>query len=66
LLEATEASVRGKGGTHLFAETSVRADYEPAHALYISLGYKAYGTVPDYHADGDGLTIYGKRLSPPI
>jgi len=62
LLEATEASVRARGGTHLFAETSTRADYAPAHALYRALGYTRHATVPDYHASGDGLAIFGKRL----
>ncbi len=62
LLLATEGQVRTRGGTHLFVETSTRDDYRPAHRLYASLGYRHFGIVPDYHADGDGLAIYGKRL----
>ena len=62
LLEATEAKIRERGGTHLFAETSTRADYAPAHALYAALGYARFCTIPDYHGDGDGLAIFGKRL----
>ena len=62
LLEVTEARIRERGGTHLFAETSTRADYAPAHALYASLGYKRFCTVPDYHGDNDGLAIFGKRI----
>lgn len=62
LLEATQASVRSRGGTHLFAETSMRSDYAPAHALYSALGYTRFCIVPDYHGDGDGLGIFGKRL----
>lgn len=60
LFQATEAAIRVQGGTHLFVETSTRADYAPAHALYAALGYLRFCTVPDYH--GDGLAIFGKRL----
>lgn len=62
LLVATEQAARKLGGTHLFAETSMRADYRPAHAFYASLGYTLHGVVPDYHADADGLGIFGKKL----
>ncbi len=62
LLLATEQAARSIGATHLFAETSLRADYEPAHALYTSLDYTLHGVVPDYHADADGLGIFGKKL----
>jgi GNAT superfamily N-acetyltransferase len=62
LLVATEKAARKLGATHLFAETSMRADYKPAHALYASLGYTLHGVVPDYHADADGLGIFGKKL----
>jgi GNAT superfamily N-acetyltransferase len=62
LLLATEQAARGMGATHLFAETSVRADYEPAHAFYAACGYTLHGVVPDYHADADGLGIFGKKL----
>jgi GNAT superfamily N-acetyltransferase len=60
LLSATESRVRAQGGMFLFAETSTRADYAPAHALYGAPGYARYCTVPDYH--GDGLAFFGKRL----
>jgi len=62
LLRGTENAALSLGGTHLFAETSTRADYAPAHAFYAAEGYTLYGVVPDYHGDGDGLAIFGKRL----
>jgi GNAT superfamily N-acetyltransferase len=62
LLEATEMKVRARGGTHLFTETSTRADYAPARAFYAALGYERHCVVPDYHGDNDGLAIFGKRL----
>jgi GNAT superfamily N-acetyltransferase len=62
LLEATETKIRKRRGTYLFVETSTREDYGPAHPLYASLGYQRHCIVPDYHGDGDGLAIFGKRL----
>jgi GNAT superfamily N-acetyltransferase len=62
LLAAVEEEVRRAGGTHLFAETSSRDVYAPAHAFYASQGYTRHCTVPDYHADGDDLAIFGKKL----
>jgi len=34
----------------------------PAHAFDTSLGYALHGAVPDYHADAEGLGIFGKKL----
>lgn len=62
LLRACEDAVRATGGTHIFAETSTLPSYEPAHALYLSAGYSLQASVPDYHADGDGMLIFAKRL----
>jgi GNAT superfamily N-acetyltransferase len=62
LLETTEMKVRVLGGTHLFTETSTRADYIPARAFYAAMGYERHAVVPDYHGDDDGLAIFGKRL----
>lgn len=62
LLAATEEAVRALGGTHLFAETSTRADYAAARGFYAANGYTRHAEVPDYHGDGDGMVIYGKRL----
>jgi GNAT superfamily N-acetyltransferase len=62
LLAAVEEDARRAGGTHLFAETSSREAYAPAHAFYVSQGYTRHCIVPDYHADGDDLAIFGKKL----
>ena len=62
LLAASEEIIRARGGTHLFAETSTREVYAPAHAMYLSCGYVREATVADYHADGDHMAIFGKRL----
>lgn len=62
LLKACEDAVREVGGTHIFAETSTLETYAPAHALYLAAGYALQANVPDYHADGDGMLIFSKRL----
>ena len=62
LMMATEAAVRALSGVFLFAETSTRANYEPARKFYLAQGYQLMGTIPDWYADGDGLATYGKRL----
>ena len=62
LLAATEEAVLSLGGAILFAETSTRADYAPAHRFYSGCGFTRVAEVADYYADGDGLAVYGKRL----
>ena len=62
LLRACEDAVREAGGTHIFAETSTLESYAPAHALYLAAGYALQANVPDYHADGDGMLIFARRL----
>jgi len=62
LLSATEDAVRELGGPWLFAETSTLADYAPARRFYTSHGYQLLAEIPEWHADGDGLAIYGKKL----
>jgi ribosomal protein S18 acetylase RimI-like enzyme len=62
LLRASEEGVRKLGGVMMIAETSTRADYIPAYKFYYAQGYALLAEVPDWHADGDGLAIFGKRL----
>jgi ribosomal protein S18 acetylase RimI-like enzyme len=63
LMQASEDAVRALGGAYVFAETSTRADYAAARKFYEAAGYRAMGEVADWYADGDGLAIYGKRLT---
>jgi len=63
LLKACEDEAREMGAAMLIAETSVRPDYEPANKFYLSQGYRLLGEISDWHADGDGLAIYGKKLA---
>jgi GNAT superfamily N-acetyltransferase len=62
LQKASEDAVRALGGVYLIAETSTRQDYAPARGFYLAQGYRLLAEVPDWHDDGDGLAIFGKRL----
>jgi ribosomal protein S18 acetylase RimI-like enzyme len=62
LMDASETAVRALGGVFLFAETSTLPGYEAARKFYLAQDYSLMATIPDWHADGDGLQIYGKRL----
>ena len=62
LQAASEEAVRSRGGVMLIAETSTRPDYNPARRFYLAQGYRLLAEIPDWHDDGDGLAIFGKRL----
>ena len=62
LQEATEARVKAMGGKILIAETSTTPHYAAARGFYLAQGYALLAEVPDWHDDGDGLAIFGKRL----
>lgn len=62
LHEATEAALRSQGCVMMVAETSTLPAYESARAFYRSQDYRLLAEIPDWHDDGDGLAIYGKRL----
>lgn len=62
LLRATEDAVKKLRGAWLFAETSTRPDYAPARKFYTTNGYRLLAEIPDWHADGDGLAVFGKKL----
>jgi len=62
LQSASEEAVRAMGGVLLIAETSTRPDYAPARGFYLAQGYRLLAEIADWHDEGDGLAIYGKRL----
>jgi len=62
LEEATVAKVKALGGVVLIAETSTLPAYAAARGFYLARGFKLLAEVPDWHDDGDGLAIFGKRL----
>jgi GNAT superfamily N-acetyltransferase len=62
LQQASEARVKAMGGRVLIAETSTTPHYAAARGFYLAQGYSLLAEVPDWHDDGDGLAIFGKRL----
>jgi ribosomal protein S18 acetylase RimI-like enzyme len=62
LLRATEDQIKTTDGAMLIAETSTLPVYAAAHKFYPAQGYRLLAEIADWHADGDGLAIYGKRL----
>jgi len=62
LLQASEQAARGWGGQMMIAETSTTPAYSTAANFYKAQGYALLAEIPDWHADGDGLAIFGKRL----
>jgi GNAT superfamily N-acetyltransferase len=62
LQQATETCVKALGGVLLIAETSTTPSYAAARGFYLAQGYALLAEVPDWHDDGDGLAIFGKRL----
>jgi ribosomal protein S18 acetylase RimI-like enzyme len=65
LLAFVEADVRDQDGRLLLIETSSTPHYEPTRRFYLRHGYAQPATIPDYYADGDGLVVFAKRISPP-
>jgi GNAT superfamily N-acetyltransferase len=63
LLKASEDEARQMGGVMMIAETSTRPDYAPAQKFYRAQSYALLADIPDWHADGDGLAIFGRRLT---
>ena len=64
LMEMAEMEARELGGTALYVETSMRAQYEPTRGFYRGLGYRTVAEIPDYYGPGDGQAILMKRLGP--
>ena len=64
ILEAVERHIRDQNGRLLLIETSGTAHYAPTRRFYLKYGYTLAAEIPDYYADGDGLVVFGKRLTP--
>jgi GNAT superfamily N-acetyltransferase len=63
LLAAIEASVRDLGGTHLYADTSGRPDYESTRQYYLANDFKQAAKLDDFYAAGDAKVIYRKSVA---
>lgn len=64
LLAFVEQDIREHDGRLLLVETSTTPHYEPTRKFYLKYGYTLAAEVPDFYADGDGMAIFTKRLTP--
>jgi ribosomal protein S18 acetylase RimI-like enzyme len=62
LLDETETAVKALGGKALYAETSSRTIYNPAHEFYRKCGFELTARLADFYADGDDKLIFAKKL----
>jgi ribosomal protein S18 acetylase RimI-like enzyme len=62
LLAFVEDDIRSRSGRLLLIETSSVPLYEPTRRFYLKNGYTQVAHIPDYYTDGDGLTVFGKRI----
>lgn len=64
LMEYVEEDIRHRGGRLLVVETSATEPYRKTRDFYDRIGYRQAVEIPDFYADGDGMTIFTKRLLP--
>jgi D-alanine-D-alanine ligase len=62
ILAAVESAVRLAGGTHLYADTSGRPDYENTRQYYRANGFQEVALLEDFYAPGDAKIIYRKTV----
>jgi D-alanine-D-alanine ligase-like ATP-grasp enzyme/ribosomal protein S18 acetylase RimI-like enzyme len=63
LLRETEAEVRRRGGTRLYAETSGRPQYAATRAFYERTGFDQAEVLADFYDVGDARVTYCKVLA---
>jgi ribosomal protein S18 acetylase RimI-like enzyme len=62
LLAESERHIVLQGGRRVYVDTSGRAEYAPAHALYTRAGYREAARLEDFYAPGDAKLIFEKEL----
>jgi D-alanine-D-alanine ligase len=60
LLAESEKLIRAAGGTHIYIETSNRAQYVATRKFYLNNGYHQEALLKDFYAPGDDKVIYVK------
>jgi ribosomal protein S18 acetylase RimI-like enzyme len=63
LLAESERRIALQGGGRVYADTSSRREYAPAHALYARAGYREAARLSDFYAPGDAKLIFEKALA---
>jgi ribosomal protein S18 acetylase RimI-like enzyme len=64
LLERVERAVAGRGGGHLYIETSSRAVYARTRRFYREAGYRQVARLRDFYAAGDDKVMFCKLIAP--
>lgn len=62
LVEAMEATLRGRRGTAIRVETGTKESHAAARRFYERLGYPEAARFEDFYSPGDDLLVYYKRL----
>lgn len=62
LLDKSEDIIRNSGGSHIYAETSSRPQYQSTQQFYEKCGYLREAFLKDFYAAGDGKVIYSKII----
>lgn len=64
LLRRVETRIRNSGGRIIYAETSGRNAYAPAHKFYEKHGFEQCANIPDFYKLDDNKLVYSKRVMP--
>lgn len=64
LLKRVETRIRNSGGRIVYAETSGREIYAPAHKFYLKNGFEQCANIPDFYKLNDPKLVYSKRIMP--
>ena len=62
LMAEMERRAKAFGATHIYIDTSGRADYARSQAFYKAAGYRLAANLPDFYAPGDAKLIFAKGL----
>ena len=64
ILVEAERRAAALGAVRLYVDTSTSEKYAPTRAFYRRNGYAVAAEMPDFFREGDGKTIFVKRLPP--
>lgn len=62
LLKRVEQRIRNTGGVRIYAETSGRADYAPAHRFYLRHGFTEIARLPHFYRLNDDKVVFEKDV----
>jgi ribosomal protein S18 acetylase RimI-like enzyme len=62
LMSRVERTVAGRGGGHVYIETSSRRAYQRPRGFYRAVGYREVGRLRDFYAPGDHKIMFCKVI----